>query len=203
MFTQFANKYKIWLIAGIVLLVINLAVLVLVTLPKMNYEAVNRNAMEQLQKNEKTLISALKARRELSGFVENRISQLMQFYGDILGKKEAKLIDVLKERQDIATKFGIIPERVSYSDNLLRGLPMAEMVMSFPLKGTYGSFRFFIDSVEHSKNFFIIKDIELASSEEETSGEMSMRITVSTLFHDERDIEEEDYYSGGDEDEEI
>lgn len=80
---------------------------------------------------------------------------------------------------------------------------MAEMVMSFPLKGTYGSFRFFIDNIEHSENFFIIKDIELSSSEDSTSGEMNMRITVGTLFHDEREDLDADYYNEGGFDEEI
>lgn len=205
MFTQFANKHKLWLIAGIVLLVINLAVLFLVTMPKINYETLNRDSLLQLQKNQVSLNKALETRRELRTFVETRLKDLMTFYEDILGQKEDKLNSILKERQDIANKFGIVPERVSYNETLMRGLPMSEMVMSFPLKGTYGSFRFFIDNIEHSNNFFIIKDIELTGAEEEANGEMSMRITVSTLFHDTTPREglDEDYYTGEEADETI
>lgn len=184
-FIEFYRKHAVWLIVGAALLLINVAVLFLLSLPKINAEALNRQRLEQIDQQEAELRQVLEERRTLLQFIEDNRQSLETFYADILGKKATRLTTILKERQEIGNQFGVLPTRVRYSSERVRDLPIERFRMAFPLVGTYESLRFFIDTMEHSSNFFIIEDIELDSASLDTK-ELQMRITISTYFHGER-----------------
>ena len=183
-FIEFYRKHTVWLIVGAVLLLANIAALFLLSLPKINAEALNRQRLEQVGQQEADLRRVLEERRDLKQFIEKNREALDTFYSDILGTKASRLTAILKERQDIGNQFGVLPTRVRYSSDQVRDLPIEQFRMAFPLAGTYESLRFFIDTVEHSSNFFIIEDIELDSASQQ-GDELQMRITVSTFFHGE------------------
>lgn len=183
-FIEFYRKNAIWLIIGAALLLVNIAVLFLISLPKINAEALNRQRLEQIEQQEAELKQVLTERQGLKQFIENNQQALEKFYTDVLGKKASRLTSILEERQEIGNKFGVLPTRVRYSSEQVRDLPIERFQMTFPLSGTYESLRFFIDMMEHSSNFFIIEDIEL-DGDVTNSSEQQMRIAISTFFHGE------------------
>ena len=182
MIKEIIRKFRLWLIIGAALLLVNLAVFFFLTLPKINAEALNRNRLADVQNIEQDLQKALKERESIYNYILENQRSLQKFYFEKLGRKSEKLTTILKEREEIAGKFGVVPVRVRYSSELIKDRPLERFTMAFPLTGTYESMRFFVDTLEHSENFFIVEDVELESSPNNASA-MSMRITVSTFFY--------------------
>jgi Tfp pilus assembly protein PilO len=182
MFIEYYRKNSTWLIIAAVLLVVNVAVFFFMTLPNIDAESVGRNRLQQINSKVADIESALNQRQELHDHIVSNKAALETFYSEVLGKRSEKLTSILKERHDISGQFGIVPEYVRYMGEPVQRVPLEKFSMSFPLEGTYESLRFFINTLENSRNFFIIEDIELDSSSGNRQ-ELSMRITVSTFFH--------------------
>ena len=181
MLLDLIKKYKNWLIVAVVLILLNVAALLFLTLPKINSEQINQERVALIEKKNADLQGKLTSREEALEKLEANRNSLEEFYVDTLGTKSDRMTEILAEREKIATKFGVIPVRVRYASANVRNMPLERFTMSFPLSGTYESLRFFIDTLEHSENFYLIEDVELESS----SGgpeDLSMRITVSTMF---------------------
>lgn len=193
MFREFYQRHKPLVLAAMALLLVNLVVLVIFTLPKMDAEAFNRNRVRNVQQQHGELQRILNERRQFEQFLQSNSGTLRKFYTDILGRRPARITDILAEREEISNQFGIVPTQVRYAFQQQEDIPLERFRMSFPLSGTYESFRFFVNTMENSQNFFIIDDIELANQQEETET-MNMRIAVTTYFHsppEERRTEED------------
>jgi Tfp pilus assembly protein PilO len=181
-FAEFYRKYSMWIIAGVVVLLANAGVFFLLTLPRLDAEAANRKRLARMLEQKTELSRILDERRDLLTLIEDNRENLQRFYNDVLGTRSQRLIEILAEREEIGGEFGVAPTQVRYETARVQNLPLEKFTMSFPLTGTYESLRFFVDTLEHSDNFFIIQDIELESGRE-TESELGMRISISTYFH--------------------
>lgn len=182
MFAEFIRKYLAWIIVGALLLAANVIVYFLLTYPKINAEAIEREEMERVQQRQSGL------RNELAGIAarEKRIlafsSALKDFYSNTLISID-NLEDLVRERNRIAQRNGMQPDRTRYPSEVIRGQPLSRFAMIFPLQGSYASLRSFLNEVETSEKYFLIIDaVELNSSE--SREELSMQITVSSYLHD-------------------
>lgn len=195
MILDFVRRNQILVGAIAALLIVNLAVLLFFTLPKLDTEAYNRQRVEAVEKQHNELQRILNERRQFQQLLASNVQALNNFYKNILGRRENRITEILAEREDISGQFGISPTQVRYSFVDEQNMPLERFRMSFPLEGSYESFRFFVNTLENSENFFIIDDIELASQADETEI-MNMRIEVTTFFYDpeagSQDVDEED-----------
>jgi Tfp pilus assembly protein PilO len=179
-FSEFLRKYSILIGIGSVLLLANLAAFVLFALPKINAEAIGRERLGSALERQGRLRARLASLADDKRALDAARGDLDSFYSEHLGER-ARQIDVIRERNSIAADFGVQPTRVRYSIGEVKEQPLERFVMDFPLQGNYASLRFFINTIERSKNFLIIDNVQLDSGQQQ--GELSMRIAVSTFFY--------------------
>lgn len=105
------------------------------------------------------------------------------FYSDILSTKQNRLISFQREIRDIAVKFNVNLETVTYRREVFPKDKVAKFTAAMPLNGSYENLREFIDTIERSENFIIIDSIQLTSSKE-GGIILSLLIQLSTYFVD-------------------
>jgi len=179
-FAEFLRKYSLLIGIGALLLLINVVVFIFFSQPKINAEAISRERLANAMERQGRLRARLSGLAEDKRALDAANGDLESFFKEILSNRNRQ-IDVIKERNEIASDFGVQPTRVRYAINLVKDQPLERFVMNFPLQGNYASLRFFINTIERSENFLIIDGIELEGSDMES--ELSMRIAVSTYFH--------------------
>jgi len=108
---------------------------------------------------------------------------LKTFYDEVLSTKRERMTPVQSEVRQIASKFNINPEMVSYSRHIYEEDQIVKFSAVLPLNGSYENLRAFINAVENSENFLTIEAVNLSDSKE--GGVMlSLNITLSTYFFD-------------------
>ena len=105
------------------------------------------------------------------------------FYADVLSTKNDRLIAFQKEIRDIANKFHINLESISYPREEFPKDKVAKFSATMPLTGSYENLREFIDTIEKSQNFIVIEGIQLANSKE-GGVILSLNVLLSTYFVD-------------------
>ena len=187
MLSDLIRYRKSFLITIGILFVINLFVLLTFTLPRANaIDNSNARALRASEELQEVTVLLEDSRITLST-MENGKRDLTKFYDETLKTRQERVPAILLERQILSDRFGVMPERVNYNTVGIRDQPVERFSMTFPLSGNYRSLRSFIDTLEKAESFFLIDDIELNGAGSE-SGELTMRISVSTFFY--REIEE-------------
>jgi hypothetical protein len=109
-------------------------------------------------------------------------SNLEVFYDEVLSTKQERLISFQREIREIAQKFNINMEAISYPRETLAN-KVTKLGAAMPLTGSYENLRAFLDTIERSENFIIIESIQLSSSKE-GGVILSLTIGLSTYFVD-------------------
>ena len=194
---EFDVREKAPLIAGIILglLGINMIFAFLVNVPRARRTAALDDAVAQASQ---VLVSkqedVARLREHYSRVMEGR-QNLDKFYSDILSTKQLRLISFQKEIRDIAKKFNINVETITYPREVYPKDKVARFSATMPLSGSYENLREFIDTIEKSDNFIVIDAIQLTNSKE-GGVILSLSIQLSTYFVD-PDIKEPDIGNGG------
>lgn len=108
---------------------------------------------------------------------------LQSFFDNVLSTKRQRMIPIQKEIRDIAKRFNINPESISYARQVFEKDGIVKFSAILPLTGPYESLRAFINALERSENFIIIDSVSLADSKE-GGVILSLEIAVSTYFFD-------------------
>ena len=180
MFAEFYRKYSLLIWLGLALLVANVAVFFLLTQPKINAEAIGRERLDEAMQRQTQLRTRLNSLAEDRSALESASDDLAEFYDNTLGPR-TRQTDLIRERNEIAEDFGVVPTRVSYGNSTDQDQPIERFSMSFSLQGNYASLRYFLNTIERSPSFFIIDSVELEGREDDQ--ELSMRIASSTYFY--------------------
>lgn len=183
MFNEFYRKYRTAVIVLGALLLVNIAVFVFLTLPKINREADIRTRLENMRVEARSQQARLQEQENRLLAYQSQSQQLLAFYEETLGLRSGRMTQILDERQRIAQGSGVRPENVRYATSFVRDQPLEGFTMSFPLRGSYQALRSFLRTIEQSRQFFIIEGVELESAEAGGAA-LSMRISVSTYFYD-------------------
>jgi len=109
-------------------------------------------------------------------------SNLEVFYDEVLSTKEDRLIRFQREIRDLATKFNINMDAVTYPREVLANR-VTKLGAAMPLSGSYENLRSFLETVERSENFIVVESIQLANSKE-GGVILSLTILLSTYFVD-------------------
>jgi Tfp pilus assembly protein PilO len=178
--TEFILRYKFWVALGALLLLANVVVFFLFTLPNINAEAAGLRRLEAVHERGTELRQRLASLESRKRFIDNRKSELNDFYQKRLGT--ARQTDLVRERLRNEANTNLKPDRVSYpSIEKIKGQPLKNLSMNFSLLGNYMSLREFIFNVENTPDYFLI--INSIRMDEKSSGnELSMAISVSTYY---------------------
>ncbi len=111
-------------------------------------------------------------------------TSLDHFYDDVLATKEKRLISFQREIRQIAKKYNINLESISYPRESYPKDKVTKLSAVMPLTGSYENLRSFIDTIEKSENFIVIEAIQLTNARE-GGVILSLNIMLSTYFVDE------------------
>jgi len=166
----------------LVWLVLNLAFAFFVNLPRSNEVVDLNDEVQRLTREIGTKSRDVERLRPHHGRVLEGNNNLDIFYESILATKEERLIPVQKEIRQIAEKYNINLDAISYPREILPNR-VVKLGAAMPLSGSYENLRSFIETVEQSKNFIVIESIQLANSKE-GGVILSLTILLSTYFVD-------------------
>lgn len=107
---------------------------------------------------------------------------LESFYGEILGTKQAKMVEIEREISKIATEFRIDPREVRYDTEELPEGHVERFLIQLPLQGDYQNLRSFIERVERSQNFLVIDRVVLSGTKE-GGVLLQLNVDVATYFN--------------------
>ncbi len=173
------------LIGGVlaVWLAANLVVTLVVNFPRARKVESLREAAERFARvraeRERTA-DALRA--EYQRIMDGRRT-LDTFYSDVLSTKSDRMTAVQREVREIARKYNIDPETITYGHEPFEKDQIAKFSIVMPLNGSYENLRQFISSVENSENFLTISNILLTDSKE-GGVILSLNVTLATFFFD-------------------
>jgi len=170
-------------------LTINLVFAFVVNVPRSNRVAfLNDQVMHIAGQTASKARDVDKLRPQHARVVEGNTS-LDHFYDDVLSTKEKRLISFQREIREIARKFNINMESISYPRETYPKDKVTKLSAVMPLTGSYEGLRSFIDTIEKSENFILIEAIQLTNSRE-GGVILSLNIMLSTYFVD-PDIKEQ------------
>lgn len=193
----FDIREKAPLLAAIlfVWLAANLAVTFLMIVPRSERaDALREAAADFQQKLNARRQKVDRARAEYERVMGGR-QTLETFYQDVLSTKRDRMTAFQREIREIATKFSIRPDQISYSRYLFPKDRMVKFSAVLPLSGSYENLRAFISALENSENFLILEAVNLTDSKE-GGVILSLNIAVATYFLD-PDVELKEGAEGG------
>jgi len=174
--------------AGIITIVIlvwlgvNTAFALLVNVPRAARIASLRQESQSIAVETRKKRNAVEEVRDDYARVVDGTSSLEEFYDDILSTKSERLVGFQREIREIAGKFNINLEAISYPREIYEN-KVTKFGAAMPLTGSYENLREFIETIEKSKNFMIIESIQLTNSRQ-GGVILSLNIVVSTYFLD-------------------
>jgi len=137
---------------------------------------------ERLERQQASLSGEIGARQtELAGLREEqeRIQRndvvVEKFWSEVVQPLTPGLTDALAEIDRLARQSNVERGRTSYSQDVL-DVGLREMKVSMPLQGSYFDLVRFINILERSKRFFLVREIALRDADE---GRLNLRCDVS------------------------
>ena len=117
----------------------------------------------------------LAALREEQERIERNDAVAEQFWSEVVQPLTPGLTDALAEIDQLARQSNVERGRTSYSQEVL-DVGLSEMNVSMPLQGDYFDLIRFINVLERSERFFLVREIALRDAAE---GLLSLRCDVS------------------------
>ena len=161
---------------------LNLAFSFLINVPRANEVAALQEEQQHLNRELVRKTADIDALRSDHRRVVEGNSSLDMFYDEVLSTKEKRLVAFQKELRDIAGKFNINMDAVSYPREVFPN-KVIKLGAAMPLTGSYENLRSFLKTIEASENFIVIEAIQLANSKE-GGVILSLTILLSTYFVD-------------------
>ena len=167
----------------------NLAFAFLVNVPRAAAAAGLEEQALQVEAQTASRASEVERLRQHHRRVLEGSDNLNQFYSEVLSTKSERFISFQREVRDIAAKYNINVDAISYPRESFPKDKVTKLSAVMPLTGSYESLREFIHTIEKSPSFIVIESIQLANSKE-GGVILGLNITLSTYFVD-PDLQEE------------
>ncbi len=167
----------------LVWLAVNLAFAFLVNLPRARQAEEIQRALDRAAELLASRDDDVTRLREQHQRVMSGRSTLDNFYDDVLSTKQERFISFQSEIREIARRFNVNMESVSYPRESFPRDKVIRFGASMPLTGSYENLRQFVDTIERSSNFIVIDSIQLTSAKE-GGVILSLLIKLSTYFID-------------------
>ncbi len=163
------------------LLVVNLALLSLVTQPRLS-------AAQNADETTAELAAAVEREVKRVDGLESRVAEMQEsravldrFFSEDLATKKERLVAVQREIYQIARTFQVEAAQLKFNHEPVVGTNLVQLSVNIPLAGGYNNLRQFINKVEHSELFLIIQSIQL--QEGDRGGAMlNLNVRLATYF---------------------
>jgi Tfp pilus assembly protein PilO len=167
-------------VAGVVLLLANLAVAVLLVHPKvLKVHQLSDESSPQRQEI-RSREHAVAKREAYLGALEKAQDGIQHFASDVLSTRQKRMIGVQLEVTKLLKEFGIAFDRVQYENETIEDGTLERFGIVVPLAGGYSNLRKFIQAVESSQNFLVIERVSLGTGK--TGDIVDLNITLATYF---------------------
>lgn len=176
---QIIDKYKILHIA-IVMLIINIAYVILIRNPQEKelyqlYGAVKDQRLELI--NSENAVKQLNNRLEK---LKNTSESLKKFYIAVLKNRTEGIVGLRKELAELLRQINIFKIDINYTNTPIEKYNLHEVSLNLPIEGNYSNIRKFINSIENSENFMVIKGVSLTESKQQ----LKLELNISVYFKD-------------------
>lgn len=161
------------------LILINLAVLALLVLPRRNVIA---SLQDQYGDLRQLAVGDQKEVRDLKGRVEKlqrAQADLKKIYSEILLPEKEGVLAIRLELEDLARSLQVKRGDFSYLYKDQEEFRLQEFKLAVPVEGNYRNIRKFINSIERSKHFLILNRVDLSSDK---SDSLSLDFQLSTYL---------------------
>lgn len=102
-----------------------------------------------------------------------------KFYEDTFLQRTTGYSVVDADLASIAGKAGLRTSDTSFKENEMKDRSLTEVAISTSVEGSYASVIKFINGLEQSKNFYLLNDLHLASS---NGGMIKLQLDLRTYF---------------------
>ena len=137
---------------------------------------------ERLAKEEATLTGEIASRQKTLDGLRMEQERIVrndtvaeEFWSDVVQPRTPGLTEAVAEIDRLAKQTGIERGRTSYSQSVLP-VGLSEVNVRMPLQGSYFDLLRFINLVERSDRFFLVREIALRDGDE---GDLSLRTDVA------------------------
>ena len=169
------------LIGVVILFVINLAFYMFFIRP-------DRKKLDDLQGESAPQYMALeRLRKQVMGYeaylegLRQAESDIQYFRTDILSTRALRMVDVIAELEKLCREFHIDCNSVRYDNEILAAERIDLLRMVVPLQGGYASLRDFLQAVESSDKFMVVKQVVLGKAGRE-GRQLELAITLDAYF---------------------
>jgi Tfp pilus assembly protein PilO len=163
---------------ALIVIVVNLAVLALLVMPR-------RNAISSLQDEFARLRQLALADQKEVRQLKERVTRLQQaqsdlkkIYSDILLPRKEGVLSIRLELEDLAKSLQIQRGDFSYNYLNFEDFRLQQFKLAVPVEGNYRNIRKFINSIERSKHFLILDRVDLSSEKKAASLNLDFRLST-------------------------
>lgn len=176
---KFIDKCKILHIV-IIVLIINISYIIIIKNPKEKelyqlYEAVKNQRLELI--NSENAVKQLNNRLEK---IKNTNESLKKFYTTVLKNRTEGIVGLRKELAELLRQINIYKIDINYTNTPIEKHNLHEVSLNLPVEGSYSNIRKFINSIENSQNFMVIKGVSLTESKQQ----LKLELSISVYFKD-------------------
>lgn len=158
--------------------VLALDALLLVTAWRTSREEDRSDTLERLRLQHGLLAADVGRAREIRNRLPEVRTDAQRFYKDYLRSSAGGYPAIVADLSEIATKSGLRTSGVSYKQKEVAQHGLVEIDVSATVEGDYQNLVRFINGLERSKNFYLLRDVTLASS----SSGLKLTLELRTYF---------------------
>jgi hypothetical protein len=146
-----------------------------VTSLESDLESVREQQLKPLEQKR----AVLERRLQRARAAETEIGQL---YADRFSTRSQRLTRISNEVKTLARKAGLNPKTFAYPQQDIEDYGLVKRSFVFPVQGTYGELRQFLNLLELSDSFLTLEAVTLSEETRDEGPELQMNLTLSTLF---------------------
>jgi len=180
---------RLWLWLPALILV--LANLLALAFYRLNYAGESAGLERRLFDKEQQLATITAEREHLAYRVERaEVNQheIEALYQDRLASRRQRLTQVTEEVKQLARQAGLVPQAINYPEEAIGQFALIERSFVFTVEGTYQQLRTFINFLELSPSFLILKEVTLSPASTGRS-QLLINLELATLFAEEGTVE--------------
>lgn len=133
--------------------------------------------------------------QRLIGTVETKVENVIEtrrgieeIYRETFATEEERLTELIREVRQLAVQAGLRPDSIAYPQEQLEDFGLFERSINFGVEGSYDSLRRFINFLELSDSFVVLRSLALTSNNQQ---QVRIALSLTTLFSG-RDLESDD-----------
>lgn len=111
--------------------------------------------------------------------------EIRRLYDERFSTRSQRLTRITAEVRQLARTAGLEPRSFDYPEKPIEQYGLVKRSFAFSVNGTYLELRKFINLLELSDSFLTLEEVTLSGDEGGEGPELSMRLSLSTLFANE------------------